>query len=52
MLRIKTNLREFVVDENNIRITNRNGVGISIFNLAKKKKKEGEYIEYIEPIKD
>lgn len=52
MLKIKTNLREFTVDEKTIRITNRKGVGISIFNLAKKKKKEGEYIEYIEPIED
>lgn len=50
MLKITTNKRELIIDENIIKTTNRGGKGQSIFNANKTPLKKGEEIISIENI--
>lgn len=50
MLKIKTNKRELIVSENDIKTQSRAGKGVNIFNLANTKILNGEEILYIEPV--
>lgn len=49
-LKVITNLREFEFDTDDMKVQNRNGVGISLFGLAKKQMRKGENLVKIDYI--
>lgn len=50
MLKIITNKRELIIDENIINLTNRSGKGQNIFNANKTPLRKGEEIISIEDV--
>lgn len=45
-----TNLREFTFYTEEMRTTNRSGIGVSIFGLAKKQLRKGENLVRVEEV--
>lgn len=52
MLKIKTNKRELIILENDIKTQSRAGKGVNLFSLANTRILNGEEILYIEPIRN
>lgn len=50
LIKAITNLREFTFDTEEMRTTNRAGIGVSIFGLAKKQLRKGENLMRIEEV--